>query len=212
MGKVRWKIAQFFEKRWWKNYLKKKDSAEYIEWKKNYWEELIQKCGFEKKNLEAPILDIGCGPAGIFTIFEGEKVTAIDPLLSEYEEEHLFKKADYRSVHFESVSFEDFQTTQKFRTVFCLNAINHFEDLEFSFKKLAEVADEDAVIFLSIDAHNHKILKRLFTFMQFDILHPHQYTLEDYEKYVTDLGMDIKSSHRFEKRMIFDYWMLVIVK
>ena len=39
----RWQVAQFFEIRWWKNYLKGKDVESYLKWKKSYWKDFLSK-------------------------------------------------------------------------------------------------------------------------------------------------------------------------
>ena len=84
---MRWKIAQWFEQRWWKSYLADKNPQDYLDWKKSYWKVFIAKLDLEHPN-EKAILDAGCGPAGIFIHLEGNQVTATDPLIDGYEK-HL---------------------------------------------------------------------------------------------------------------------------
>ena len=38
---LRWRIAQTFEARWWKKYLSHKDVATYLEWKRGYWNNVL---------------------------------------------------------------------------------------------------------------------------------------------------------------------------
>ena len=76
----RWKVAQKAEIGWWKRYLKKKPVGDYIEWKRKYWTEFLSSVSdVIDVDQDHEILDAGCGPAGIFIILEGNKVTAIDP-------------------------------------------------------------------------------------------------------------------------------------
>ena len=64
---IRWKIAQFTERLWWKNYLRGKSPEDYLRWKQNYWLNFLQACGIEQNLLHGQnVLDAGCGPAGIF--------------------------------------------------------------------------------------------------------------------------------------------------
>ena len=79
--KFRWKIAQFFEAWWWRNYLRGKSIPDYLEWKRQYWWAFLEKIELNV-GPEANILDAGCGPAGIFILFPENKVTAVDPLLA----------------------------------------------------------------------------------------------------------------------------------
>jgi 2-polyprenyl-6-hydroxyphenyl methylase/3-demethylubiquinone-9 3-methyltransferase len=42
---LKWKIAQFFEIRWWRNYLSEKSKDEYLAWKRNYWQQFLKRAG-----------------------------------------------------------------------------------------------------------------------------------------------------------------------
>lgn len=205
---MRWKIAQFFERKWWKSYLKNKDPEDYLVWKQNYWTELIDLFGHKAEHLVEPILDVGCGPAGIFINFPHSDVVAVDPLIDSYIEDGHLDTGKYPQTRFVSKAFEDFKPEEKFNTIFCLNAINHFKDLELSFKLLSEMAAPESRIFLSIDAHKYKFLKRVFAFLQFDILHPHQYTLEEYIEFLEKYNFQIVDKKLKEKHSVFDYWVL----
>jgi|GEM_PF-6859003 len=39
----RLKLAQKAELIWWRNYLKKKEKTEYLKWKKNYWNDFLDR-------------------------------------------------------------------------------------------------------------------------------------------------------------------------
>ena len=96
---LRWKIAQAAEIRWWQRYLKNKDTGDYATWKKAYWTKLLSEIGLSallNPNTAAQkILDAGCGPAGIFMVLTPQhQLTALDPLLNDYEK----KLADRKSV------------------------------------------------------------------------------------------------------------------
>lgn len=208
MNNFRWKIAQFFEKKWWQSYIKNKDANSYLQWKKNYWLTLLSELNLVHK-IKAPILDVGCGPAGIFIILEGE-IVAIDPLLNEYEELHIFDKEKYKDVAFITQSFEEFSTQTKFNTIFCLNAINHFTDINLSFKKLKNLLAPNGQLILSVDAHNYNFFRKLFALLPLDILHPHQYNLKEYEQFLIQNGFKIQRKFLKKKEFFFSYWVLVI--
>ena len=116
----RWRIAQWFELRWWKNYLRGKNKQEYLAWKKNYWLNILEKIKNElnagsrngdpvKTVASKTVCDLGCGPAGIFIVFEENKVTAVDPLIDEYEKQtSFFAKSDYPNTTFINSTMEDF--------------------------------------------------------------------------------------------------------
>ena len=216
---LRWKIAQAAEIRWWQRYLKNKNTANYAVWKSDYWKKLLNDIGLSVlDNPTAPaqeILDAGCGPAGIFMVLTPQHhLTALDPLLDEYEKklEH-FKKENYPAVKFVSQSLESFNSGGKnFDYVFCLNAINHVNDLELAVDNLVHLTKPGGVLIVSIDAHRSKFLKYIFSALPGDILHPHQFMLDDYRgmfqaRGCTELNVVLK-----KEELIFNYYILVLKK
>ena len=147
--KLRWKIAQWFEQRWWKNYLSNKNKEEYLVWKKRYWENILSKIPVEIKiNSSKIICDAGCGPAGIFIALPDNKIIAVEPLILQYEKQtSFFKRSDYPNTTFIQSTIEEFQTREVLKTaqilpekydfVFCMNAINHVHEIEKGFIKMA---------------------------------------------------------------------------
>ena len=207
----RWKIAQWFERKWWKNYTSGKSPQQYLTWKKEYWKGLLKELNLTEIN--EPIADIGCGPAGVFTIFNDKEVLALDPLVQQYEQDlGIFKPQDYPSTTFVAEAFEHHTFNKKCRTVFCLNAINHFIKIEASFKKLNEILTDDGQLIVSIDAHNHAFFKHLFRFMPLDILHPHQYDLEEYKDFLSRNGFEINQVLLKKKEFFFNYFVIVASK
>lgn len=223
---LRWKIAQAAEIRWWQRYLKNKPTADYADWKRNYWHALLDRCGlsFLNENTEPAshtgmgvtsetILDAGCGPAGIFMIFKNQAVDALDPLLDQYEATlPHFKKNDYPNVNFLSQPLEDFNEKGKYDAVFCLNAINHVADLQKSFDILVNSVKKDGHLVVSIDAHNYSFLKKIFQALPGDILHPHQFDLKEYTEMLTSRGCTIEKTLLYKPEFIFNYYILVCKK
>lgn len=210
--KLRWKIAQAAEIKWWQSYLNKKDKAAYLDWKKEYWQQFLVDCKLEIP-VGASCADIGCGPAGIFTILEQQQVTALDPLLEQYQEKLAhFDFEDYPQVHFESIPLEKLTNQQQYDYVFCLNAINHVADLEQCFDNLFKITKKGGTLIVSIDAHNHTILKHIFRALPGDILHPHQYDLAEYQTMLTTRGATIKHTVHKDSAFFFDYYVLVAKK
>lgn len=211
MATIKWKLAQKLELKWWKNYLGKKDVDEYLQWKRNYW--MVFLHGLDTINVQSSdsILDIGCGPAGIFTIFPNHKVTAVDPLIDAYENnlDH-FDKERYPKTEFVTSSIEGYQPNNQFDMVFCLNAINHVADIDVAFDRLFEYVKPKGKLVVSIDSHNYKFLKHLFRLIPGDALHPHQYDLVEYEKFITKRGGKVIQKVNSKPGNIFDYWVLVV--
>ncbi|MBK6820128.1 MAG: methyltransferase domain-containing protein [Bacteroidetes bacterium] len=212
--KWRWNAAQFAERKWWQNYLKNKDIPGYLSWKKEYWQNLLKKCThYFSIHSEDSILDAGCGPAGMFMLFENNKTVAFDPLIDVYETDlPHFKKNMYPYVHFVNSGLEDFTSTEKFDILFCMNAINHVHDIEKSFDHLIAYANPDAHIIVTIDAHNHSTFKHLFRLLPGDILHPHQYDLNEYQQMLIQRGCEILGTELLKHEFFFDHYLLVAKK
>lgn len=211
---AQWKIAQMIEIRWWQNYLQGKTKEEYLVWKRDYWTTFLEKTGIIISE-NSKILDLGCGPAGIFIIFEKNKVTALDPLLDDYEKKLThFKKSDYKNVEFLTQPLEDFSPEKQGTAdvVFCINAINHVKDLAHSFDILVQSTAPKGDLVVSIDVHNYSFFKYLFRYFGFDALHPHQYDLEEYEKMLTQRNCQIIKKICYKKEFFFDYYVLVLKK
>lgn len=209
---LRWRLAQFFEMRWWKNYLKNKKN-DYLEYKKNYWENFLQNIENFKLRENEQILDIGCGPAGIYMVLPNNNIDAIDPLCESYHNKlSHFSFSFYPNVRFFNISFENFSATKTYDKIFCLNAINHFLDLEKSIKKIADLLHPQAKLYVSIDVHNYKFLCKLFKIIPVDVLHPHQFTLLQYQNMLQKFQLKILQTTLIKKRSIFDYYLIVLMK
>lgn len=210
---VRWRIAQFFELRWWKRYLANKDKQAYLDWKRAYWQRFLGLSGIEIAP-NARVLDAGCGPAGIFTILQAREVHALDPLLDHYEAElPHFHRADYPQVRFFNQPLENFTPAgEGYDVVFCLNAINHVADLEAAFDRLVALTRPGGTLAVSVDAHNYWLLKRIFRLVPGDILHPHQFDLMEYESMLTRRGLRVERTVLVKKELIFNYFLLVATR
>ena len=209
---MRWKIAQWFEQRWWKRYLADKNPQDYLDWKKSYWKSLIAKLDLEHPNAKT-ILDAGCGPAGIFIHLEGNQVTATDPLIDGYENHlHHFNKSNYPWADFYKQTLEEINFKESFDLVYCLNVINHVKDIDRSYDNLFSAIKPGRSLILSIDSHNYTLPKLLFRLLPLDILHPHQYKLKEYERHLTERGLKILRSIKIKSGFLFDYYAIVSEK
>ncbi len=210
-AKTRWKIAQWFELRWWKNYLRHKDKEQYLSWKKNYWQDIFTRLQPEANlTTHQTIADLGCGPAGVFIALPQNKVTAVDPLIEAYENETpFFTQSDYPHTRFIKSGIEDFNRTEKYEVVFCMNCINHVHDIEKGFETLKEVCAHQGTLVLSIDAHNFSFFKYLFRLIPGDILHPHQYNLAEYQTFLEKQGFKIVKTELLKQEFLFTHWVVV---
>jgi 2-polyprenyl-6-hydroxyphenyl methylase/3-demethylubiquinone-9 3-methyltransferase len=211
---VRWKIAQWFELKWWQRYFEGKDKVQYYAWKRDYWNNLLNQIADSLPlTTSKRIADLGCGPAGIFTVFPDKEVEAVDPLLNEYAAKlSFFEQKDFPYTTFVNLALEDFSAAKQFDIVFCMNAINHVADIEKAYDKLVEAAKDDGSVVVSIDAHNHSFFKHLFRLVPGDILHPHQYDLEEYNAFLTSRGCSVTKTVLIKKEFFFSHYVVVGLK
>ncbi len=209
---IKWRIAQFFEIRWWQSYLSKRDVEVYLDQKRKYWKKILALCPFQVDPLNM-ILDAGCGPAGIFMILDYDYVDAIDPLIDQYEQKlPHFSRVRYPEVRFWSLGIEEFEPKWKYEYVFCMNAINHVRDISKSIQNLSKCTSKDGWLTLAIDTHKWKMLKSLFKTIPGDLLHPHQYDLEEYQQMLSANHFEIIQSKRLKQGFIFDYHIIFAQK
>ncbi len=211
---LRWRVAQFFEARWWKNYLADKEVGDYLFHKKKYWQFILERLNnILHMQPGQTVLDAGCGPSGVFIHLDQYKVTALDPLLDNYGATlPHFKRSMYPHVNFYNEALENFKSDHLFDVVFCMNAINHVSQLQRAFVTLHEHTKPGGRIIISIDTHNHRFFKYLFRLQPADILHPHQYDLAEYEEMLTANGGTIVYRELVKKEFFFSHNIIVAVK
>jgi 2-polyprenyl-6-hydroxyphenyl methylase/3-demethylubiquinone-9 3-methyltransferase len=209
---IRWEIAQFFERKWWKNYLRKKNPDEYLYKKKKYWNNFISEIShLLSLTNDHQYLDLGCGPAGIFMVLPGNTI-AVDPLMENYRLLSHFKAEEYKNVSFISATAEDVNINTEFDVIFCLNVINHVKDMQQCLNQIHRLCKNDGKTVISVDAHNYKFFRIVFKYLHLDILHPYQLNLSEYKKRIEDQGFFITAEKCLRRSFIFNYYVIVAVK
>lgn len=209
---MRWQAAQYLEIRWWKHYLHSKGVSDYLAWKTEYWRAFLERHQLHVPP-DATVLDAGCGPAGIFTILPNHEVTALDPLLNKYRDTlPHFDPVHYPNVQFVSGRIEELSDHERFDLIFCLNAINHVEDIEQSLDNLLRALRPGGQLALSVDVHNTSILKWLFRLFHIDVLHTHQHSLSDYKAMLAARNCSLTRVARHHRQFIFSYYLLNVTK
>jgi len=209
----KWKLAQTLEYKWWQNYLQKKDATEYLQWKSHYWQEVLLTVS---KYVAIPssqtILDAGCGPAGIFIILKGNTVDAIDPLLNKYETLPHYTPEKYPWTQFKSIPIEALNETEKYDIIYCMNAINHVNDIEKCYDNLVKSLKPNGFLIISTDAHRHNFLKKIFQLIPGDMLHPVQLDIEEYNALLQKRNMEIIQDILYKQESIFNYFITIARK
>ena len=189
--------------------------AEYAAWKRDYWRRFLRDTGHARvldpeRQIGLRVLDAGCGPAGVFTVLAKASVTAVDPLLSGYDDLPHFSRTAYPNVHWVDAALEDFADAGVYDYVFCLNVLNHVRDLGAVLHVLAKALRPGGTLVLSVDAHRHAWLKPVFEAVPGDVLHPHQLTLGEYEAACRAAGLRLERKQLYDTPALFDYWVLTL--
>jgi SAM-dependent methyltransferase len=206
MKGLKWHVAQFLEKKWWQKYLHRKSPSQYLNWKKDYWRSFLEQVDVPFSRLQGPVLDVGCGPAGVYIILDDYDVTAVDPLI-EFYEIHLpvFARDAYPRVRFVTQDFESWETNTSYRTITCFNAINHFHHPDQSLSKIKQIASEETDIYLTIDTHKYILFKWFFQWVPVDALHPHQWDTKDCLRKFDLAGFKVIQMRRLRGNFLFHY-------
>jgi 2-polyprenyl-6-hydroxyphenyl methylase/3-demethylubiquinone-9 3-methyltransferase len=208
----RWRVAQFFEIRWWQRYLGQQDWSAYLIRKQAYWLRILDVLD-ASINPEATVLEAGCGPAGLFIILPNRQVDAVDPLLNKYQEKLPgFSLTQWPHIRFHAQRLEDFQPANTYDWICCFNAINHVDDWADGLDRLTAAAKPGSTLLLGVDVHRFAALKSLFRAIPGDILHPHQHDREDYRKALNARNWAVEYEHTWKKGGIFDYCLIRCVR
>lgn len=208
MNGWRWLIAQWLERRWWLKYLADKDRAQYLQWKRAYWDDFLKRCQVQPQPGQR-VLDAGCGPAGVFIALPQCRLTLLDPLAKHYAEAGMLSEF-VGKLH--AATLEEFQASEPFPYVFCTNAINHVRSLPQAFSALCRATAPGGTLVLSVDAHRHTIAKVILRLLPFDVLHPHQFSLSEYEMQLKASGFKPERTLLVRRQFLFDYYAVVCSK
>jgi len=204
---LRWRTAQWLERRWWRRYLKGKSPEEYLTDKRAYWARTLTELNWETVPGRR-VIDAGCGPAGIFIhLNDKESVAALDPLLDKYEDDlPIFNRSDYPAVNFLHQPLEaDLPDAQTFEAIYCFNAINHVADWGLALDSLTAMAAPGARMIMTSDVHRHGWLMPIFKALPGDALHPQQHDAAAYRSALEQRGWTIDQEMILRTEAIFEY-------
>jgi len=183
--------------------------------KKIYLRRILQMLGLDVDTLKGKtVLNVGCGPAGMFILLNESNVTALDPLLDKYDQTLAsFNKSDYPHTRFISRLVEEYSPTQKYDFIFAINMLDHVNNLTQTAMVLhSALKAEDGQLIVLVDSHRSRLLKLLMKIIPVNPLHPNSLSLEDYLKIFQNHNLTCTRQLIFAKKLFFDYQLLVFRK
>lgn len=184
----RWRHAQAEELNCWTEIRHKLQSAEYIEKKKEYWRRVLRKAGLSLDKLhEKRILEVGCGPSGIFLLLEpSSNILLLDPLMNDYKRLAPDLVRSHRSV---SEPLESADLCDRFDVVFAVNCIDHCSDIRLFLERLAAVTAARGTVVLAVNTHLREwtefVWQKAQRFMEPH--HPYHFTADGYSRLLKPL-------------------------
>ena len=76
-----------------------------------------------------------------------------------YKELPVFTPHKHTWVNYVNCAIEDLEEVEKYDVIFCMNVINHVNNIELAYQKLIRALKPNGKIIVSIDAHNYSFLK-----------------------------------------------------
>ncbi|MEM1097917.1 MAG: methyltransferase domain-containing protein [Planctomycetota bacterium] len=210
----RWQVAQAGELNYWQ----RPDTIERhsnLAARRDYWRPYVDFIG-SGRAIEPgdALLDIGCGPTGIFTAIETEgRKVGLDPLIDEYRDHYpLSPGVEFLKCGGEQIDLPD----ASFEHVFCLNALDHCLEPQRVLEESFRVLKPGGQFTLAVDVYNSSARKwkallsahvkvRVF---QKQELHPHKFVRKDVTAMLERVGLEptadrALNSHRYILELVF---------
>ncbi|MDO9156375.1 MAG: methyltransferase, partial [Sediminibacterium sp.] len=124
----------------------------------------------------------------------------------------VFKPAHFGWTHFRNIPIEALDDKEKYDIIFCLNAINHVNDINICCKNLVDSLKPNGFLVMSTDAHRHPLLKKIFQLLPGDMLHPIQLDINEYADFLEKNQMKLVKKILYKRESIFDYYILIAQK
>jgi SAM-dependent methyltransferase len=177
--KARWFAAQEEEKR---SVESADDIKEWLRVRRHTWKALLDSLkDVAPIDSSKRILDVGCGPTSVFlSIREGDK-HAVDPNLDRLFQLHPFIKdvEEYKDVRFTAKPIEETTFDKQFDLIFLINVLDHVDALKPVTDKVGELLSPTGIIVVVVDCYADGAVKKLMSFFDVDLPHPHHFIVED---------------------------------
>ena len=137
------------ELRFWEERLSSKGGIDY--WRKLYFDLYCHYLGAQQDSFAGKVLmDIGCGPHGVVSMFEAKFKLGVDPFVYHYRQ--MFNLHNKNNVKYLSCGGEDIPLPDEtVDVVISRNAIDHVDDVRSTFCEVHRVLRNEGEIIFSIN-------------------------------------------------------------
>ncbi len=186
---IRWQIAHEEEKEFWLNLPEEEFQAQAIGYR-NLAEQILErlqarlKCGGNFKALQ-----IGCAVEDAIFYLPYGQLHAIDPLANFYKAN--FKRSNNPKVEYRQASGEKIPfPISYFDLIICQNVIDHVMDCNHVLNEIKRTLKPNGMVYFGVDVYPPETAKLRIEYQKnsiiFDILHPHTFTVESFEKLIDE--------------------------
>jgi ubiquinone/menaquinone biosynthesis C-methylase UbiE len=180
--KVRWRIAQESERKWWEREISAIDFTYFSEFARDLLKSVSGVIAVTEKTR---ILEIGTGPAGILTYLPSKFRCGIDPLEFFYGRTEKCLRFRDRNVNYLAAQGEFLPySDDTFDLLIIDNILDHCEDVEAVFKEVKRVLSPRGVVYLRNFTHTlwGVVFAGALEFFRIDRGHPYHFTEKSLRK------------------------------
>jgi len=183
-----WIVAQEEEKDCWKSLKEKLLSDHYYQEKSNYWKKLIARINKTPSDfLIDKTLEVGCGPTGIFLLYNNKEEKTnyhlLDPLIESYKDlvPDYFKGFQAYECPIENL---DHSKINSYKYILAINCIDHCFDLDSFCESINKVSNDETDIYIAVNTHKRSSTAKFWRTFQkvLEPLHPYHFTSAEYNE------------------------------
>ena len=178
-----WSLSQKGQKHFQKSHQNSRMQKNWMDSRVQRWKDIVEysdRFVYRRKN--HVVIDIGCGPAGVFLALDNHKVYCVDPLADYYVSEFPYLQNQNRLIWI-SEPFEEASIDSKVNVSYSMNAIDHVYSLRAFMSRLVEILVPEGHFVVTVNCFRNIQYRRMFDTLGslIDPDHPYHFTKEEFE-------------------------------
>jgi len=200
MKSGRWKVAQSYEKEYWKSIADtiaadSEKQLSWYDWKASEFEKNLKKAAYEPDRGQARVLEVGSGPIGIVTYLKWGERCALDPLADFYKENPALVELRNPDVNYLTGSGEDIPFSDgHFSVVIIDNVLDHVQEAHAVLNEMHRVLHNDGILYIELNIHTTWgfMLHTLLSKLKIDKGHPYSFNTNKIRDFLGRHGFSIR--------------------